>query len=409
MNPSSSSGNQDNDRKQKRKATDEPETKPKRVRITYDPLKVNSFEAIISGNYSRRVYQPPDGSPQSPPSSQTSTTSSSSFILSEPSSSPSDISSPSTHQSDISSSLSHPFPTRTPNPYSIVFPDSRFTVNPPTPTTQSFLELLHSDVNGWLEILGAAYLNHLDEYATSNLWDTFRQDFLVKATDTQRRIMSEAPGPRGFLLEVGESSHHHLIRNRSVLEKKVPADELEGENLCRDIVVWKPWFPVLTGDFQWLFNWFRMNPSERAPHMVFPVVVYRAGDAGPTPPTNLAAILQALEAGTSEMPEPEYVEVSSESDSDEEMEDAQADDLPKDHPAEIAAPFGEYLGASSSGETSALMETLEALHLNQAMLASRLDAQEAANAEFRSFMARQTASTEGIHDALARILRRLGT
>src|SRR3954465_4516860 len=407
MNPSSSSGNQDNDRKQKRKATAEPETKPKRVRITYDPLKVNPFEAMISGNYSRRVYQPLDGTPKSPPSSQTSTTSSSSFILLEPPSSPSDISSPSTHQSDISSSLSHPFPTRTPNPYSVVFPDSRFTVNPPTPSTQSLLELLHSDVNGWLEFLGAAHLNHLDEYATNNLWDTFRQDFLVRATDTQRRIMSEAPGTHGRRLEVGESSYHHLIRNRSVLEKRIPADE--KENLCRDIVVWKPWFPVLTGDFQWLFNWFRMNPSEKAPHMVFPVVVYPAGVAGPTPPTNLAAILQALEAGTSELPEPEYAKATSESDSDEEMEDAQADDLPEDHPAEIAVPFGRNSGASSSGETSALMETLEALHQNQAMLASRLDAQEAANAEFRSFMARQTTSTDGIHDVLARILRRLGT
>src|SRR3954462_12308496 len=351
----------------------------------------------------------PDGSPQSPPYSQTSTTSSSSFILSEPPSSPSDISSPSTHPSDISSSLSHPFPTRTPNPYSIVFPDPRFTVNPPTPTTQSLLELLHSDVNGWLEILGAAHLNHLDEYATNNLWDIFRQDFLVRATDTQRRIMSEAPGTHGLRLEVGESSYHHLIRNRSVLEKKIPADELEEENLCRDIVVWKPWFPVLTGDFQWLFNWFRTNPSEKAPHMVFPVVVYPAVVAGPTPPTNLAAILQALEVGTSELPEPEYAKATSESDSDEEMEDAQADDLPKDHPAETAVPFGRNSGAPSSSGTSARLETLEALHLNQAMLSSRLDAQEAANAEFRSFMARQTTSTEGIHDALARILRRLGT
>src|SRR4051812_44524009 len=319
MNPSSSSGNQDNDRKQKRKATAEPETKPKKIKITYDPLKVNPMEARLSGNYSRRMFQPPGESPPSSPSS------SSSFYLLESSSSSSNLSSPSTHTSDISSPLSHPFPTRTPNPYSVVLPDSRFTVIPPTPTTQSFLELLHSDVNGWLEILGAAYLNHLDEYAMSNLWDTFLQDFLVKATDTQRRIMSEAPGPRGFRLEVGESSHHHLSRNRSVLEKKIPADELEEENPCRDIVVWKPWspvlwFPVLTGDFQWLFNWFRMNPSERAPHMVFPVVVYRAGVAGPTPPTNLAAILQALEAGTSELPEPEYVKVTSES--NKEMEDA---------------------------------------------------------------------------------------
>ncbi|XP_058753322.1 uncharacterized protein LOC131626514 [Vicia villosa] len=394
MNPSSSSGNQDNDRKQKRKATAEQETKPKRVRITYDPLK---------------VYQPLDGTPQSPPSSKTSTTSSSSFILSEPPSSPSDISSPSTLPSDISSSLSHPFPTRTPNPYSVVLPDSRFTVNPPTPTTQSYLELLHSDVNGWLEILGAAHLNHLDEYATNNLWNTFRQDFLAKATDTQRRIMSEAPGVRGLRLEVGESSHHHLTRNRSVLERKIPADELEEENLYRDIVVWRPWFPVLTGDFQWLFNWFRMNPSEKAPHMVFPVVVYRAEVAGPTPPTNLAAILQALEDGTSELPEPEYAKATSESDSYEEMEDAQAEDLPEDHPAEIAVPFGRNSGASSSGETSALMETLETLHQNQAMLASRLDAQEAANAEFRSFMTRQATSTDGIHDVLARILRRLGS
>src|SRR3954463_14628135 len=408
MNPSSSSGNQDNDRKQKRKATAEPETKPKKIKITYDPLKVNSIEAKLSGNYSRRVFQPPGESPPSSPSS------SSSLYLLDSTSSSSNPSSPLTHTSDISSSLSHPFPTRTPNPYSVVLPDSRFTIIPPTPTTQSSLELLHSDVNGWLEILGAAYLNHLDEYAMSNLWDTFLQDFLVKATDTQRRILSEAPGPRGLQLEVGESSHHCLIRNRSVLEEKIPADELEEENLCRDIVVWKPrssvlWFPVLTGDFQWLFNWFRMNPSERAPHMVFPVVVYRAGVAGPTPPTNLAAILQALEAGTSELPEPEYAKATSESDSDEGMEETQAEDLPKDPSAEIAVPLGRNSGASSSGETSALMETLGALHQNQAMLASRLDAQEAANAEFRSFMARQTTSTDGIHDALAQILRRLGS
>src|SRR4051812_9815369 len=99
------------------------------------------------------------------------------------------------------------------------------------------------------------------------------------------------------------------------------------------------WYPVLTGDFQWLFNWFRMNPSEEAPHMVFLVVVYRAAVASPTPPTNLAAILQALEVGSSELPEPEYAEATLESDSDVEMEDAQSEDIPEDHPAEIAVPF----------------------------------------------------------------------
>src|SRR3954468_22787107 len=230
MNPSSSSSNQETDRKQKRKETDEPENKPKRVRITYDPLKVKLFEAMMSGNYSRRVFKPLGGIPQSPSSSQTSTTSSSSFTSLEPPSSPSDISSPSTHPTDISSSLSHLFPTRTPNPYSYVYPDSKFTVNPPTPTTHSYLELLHSDVNSWLQILGAAHLNHLDEYATCNLWEAFCQDFLVRATDVQRRIMIEAPGARGLLMEVGESSYHHLIRNIRVLEERIPADEMEEEN-----------------------------------------------------------------------------------------------------------------------------------------------------------------------------------
>src|SRR3954462_8900275 len=147
--------------------------------------------------------------------------------------------------------------------------------------------------------------------------------------------MNEAPGARGLLLEVGESSYHHLIRNKRVLEERIPADEMEEGNPCRDIVVWRPRLLVLTGDFQWLFNWFRMNPSESAPHMVFPEVVYPAEVAGPTPPTNLAAILQALEVGASEFPEPEYAEAASESDSDVEMEGTDARDPLEDCPAEI--------------------------------------------------------------------------
>src|SRR3954464_7179379 len=112
MNPSSSSGNQDNNPQQKRKATAEPETKPKKIKITYDPLKVNPMEARLSGNYSRRVFQPPGESPPSSPSS------SSSFYLQDSSSSLSNLSSPLTFSSEISSTLSHPFSTRTPNPYS---------------------------------------------------------------------------------------------------------------------------------------------------------------------------------------------------------------------------------------------------------------------------------------------------
>src|SRR3954470_17604693 len=165
MNSSSSPGNHENNQNKKRKAVETSETKPKKIKITYDPLKVNPIEAKLSGNYSRRVFQPPGESPPSSPSS------SSSLFLFDSTSSSSNLSSPLTPSSEISSPLSHPFPTRTPNPYSIVLPDSRFIVIPPTPTTQSSLERLHSDVNGWLEILGAAYLNHLDMYAMSNLWD----------------------------------------------------------------------------------------------------------------------------------------------------------------------------------------------------------------------------------------------
>src|SRR3954470_18286168 len=143
MNSSSSPGNHENNQNKKRKAVETSSSKPKKIKITYDPLKVNPIEAKLSGNYSRRVFQPPGESPPSSPSS------SSSFYLQDSTSSSSNLSSPSTHPSDISSPLSHPFPTRTPNPYSVVFPDSRFSVNPPTPITQSLLELLHSDVNGW--------------------------------------------------------------------------------------------------------------------------------------------------------------------------------------------------------------------------------------------------------------------
>src|SRR3954466_11171552 len=101
---------------------------------------------------------------------------------------------------------------------------------------------------------------------------------------------------------------------------RIPADEMEEENPCRNIVVWRPRNPVLTGDFQWMFNWFIMNPSESAPHMVFPEVVYPAEVVGPTPPTNLASILQALEDGASELPVPEYAEAASGLNSDVEME-----------------------------------------------------------------------------------------
>src|SRR3954463_12684855 len=97
MNSSSSPGNHENNQNKKRKAVETSSSKPKKIKITYDPLKVNPFEAKLSGNYSRRVFQPPGESPPSSPSS------SSSFYFQDSTSSSSNLSSPSTHSKEISS------------------------------------------------------------------------------------------------------------------------------------------------------------------------------------------------------------------------------------------------------------------------------------------------------------------
>src|SRR4051812_16196996 len=70
-------------------------------------------------------------------------------------------------------------------------------------------------------------------------------------------------------------------------------DELE-DNPCREIVVWRPKNPVLTGDFQWLFDFLRENSSEMSPNMVIPEVVYPPEVDAPTPSRNLAAIFKPL-------------------------------------------------------------------------------------------------------------------
>ena len=143
--------------------------------------------------------------------------------------------------------------------------------------------------------------------------------------------------------------------------------------------------------------------------MTFPEVVSPAADAGPTPPTNLADILQALEAGTSVLPEPEYTVAGPKSDSDVEMKSPEAEEFPEDHPAENVVPAGRSSGASSSGELSALMKIVEDLHQNQVSLTSRLEAQDAVNTEFRSFMVKATMNSDRIHDILAQIMTKLGS
>src|SRR3954466_11680305 len=81
-------------------------------------------------------------------------------------------------------------------------------------------------------------------------------------------------------------------------------------NPCREIVVWKPQYPVLLGDFKTLFDFLRENPSVEDPSLVIPEVFDPPEVEGPSAPRNLAAILQALENGDSEVPAAEYGDAS---------------------------------------------------------------------------------------------------
>src|SRR4051812_13667477 len=111
--------------------------------------------------------------------------------------------------------------------------------------------------------------------------------------------------------------------------------------------------------------------------MVIPEVVDPPEVEGPSAPRNLAAILQALENGDSDLPSPEY-------DGDATMEKANAEDHPVgDIPAEenqeddltmeVALVNVVPLDRScevSSGEPSLLVKTLKVIQKNQAELAS---------------------------------------
>src|SRR4051812_48722467 len=103
----------------------------------------------------------------------------------------------------------------------------------------------------------------------------------------QKRLVVAAPGYAGYLLEVDNGVYRHPIRNRRALEEKPFVDELL-DNPCREIVVWRPQYPVLTRDFRTLFDLLRENCYEEDPDLVIPEV------EGPSAPRNLAAILQAL-------------------------------------------------------------------------------------------------------------------
>src|SRR4051812_8379537 len=144
--------------------------------------------------------------------------------------------------------------------------------------------------------------------------------------------------------------------------------------------------------------------------MVIPEVVYPPEVDAPTPPRNLASILQALENGDSDLSAHEYEEDASREEADVEIHPAEEnhdDDLTMDAAVENVVPMNRSCEASS-GEPSLLVKTLEVIQKNQADLDSRMEKQDEINDEFCSFMVKQSESNAGIHDMLAKIMSKLG-
>src|SRR3954469_17499738 len=99
----------------------------------------------------------------------------------------------------------------------------------------------------------------------------------------------------------------------------------------------------------------RENPSEEDPNMVIPEVADPLEVEGPFAQRNLAAILQALENGDSDLPAPEYEEDASREEADAEIhpagnisaEENHDDDLIMDAAVENVVPLNRSCEASS--------------------------------------------------------------
>src|SRR3954470_4013612 len=363
----------------KRKAQEDEAERAKKLRVTYDPDKVGSSErrnkrirdslhktrsSHASSEHSpRQVFTPPPSvpkpSPKSPPSKpkvnftlpNPSPSSFSSPILNptplsilpptpsdksfspipftntppSPQSIPSDTPPSSIILSDIPSSsstapppsISHPLPTRKSQPYRLLYPDYKFTLNPPEPEPSTYLELFRYEVINGLDLLKEAFLNGLNDVSTRNIWKRFRKVFQEEAVGVQKRLVAAAPRPHGILRNY-EDFWFASLKGRHLLEEKPFLDEMEQlrlaaemeANPCRDIVIFIPDYPVLLGDFKTLFNYLRENPTEEDPILVIPEVVDPPEVEGPSAPRNLAAILQALENGDYEIPAAEYGDAS---------------------------------------------------------------------------------------------------
>src|SRR3954469_3074981 len=460
----------------KRKAQEDEAERAKKLRVTYDPDKVGSSERrnkrirdsfhknksshASSEHSSRQVFTPPPfvpkPSPKSPPSKpkvnftlpNPSPSSFSSPILNPtplsilpptpsdksfspipftntPSSSqsiPSDIPPSSIILSDIPSSssiappptISHPLPTRKSQPYRLLYPDSKFTLNPPEPEPSTYLELFRYEVINGLDLLKEAFLNGLNDVSTRNIWKRFRKVFQEEAVGVQKRLVAAAPRSRGILRNY-EDFWFASLKGRYLLEEKPFLDEMEQLRLAaameanpfRDMVVWIPDYPVLLGDFKTLFDFLRENPSEKDPSVVIPEIADPPEVEGPSAPRNLAAILQALENGNSEIPAAEYEDAPmQEADAEDHVaeivpvEEIPANDLSIEAADHNVIPVDRSCEASSD-ESSRLARKLEIIQKNQ-------DEQSSVNAEFRAFMVRQEGHNNEVKEMLAKILSRLG-
>src|SRR3954468_11575364 len=453
----------------KRKAQEDEAERAKKLRVTYDPDKVGSSERrnkrirdplhrTRSSLSSRQVYTPPPSvpkpsvpkpSPQSPPSKPKvnftlptpSPSSFSSPILNptplsilpptpsdkspspipftntppSPQSIPSDTPPSSIILSDIPSSSSTAPPPSISQPYCLLYPDYKFTFNPPEPEPSTYLELFRHEVINGLDLLKEAFLNGLNDVSTRNIWKKFRKGFQEEAVGVQRRLVAAAPRSRGMLRNY-EDFWFASIKGRHLLEEKPFLDEMEQlrlaaemeANPCRDMVIWTPDYPVLLGDFKTLFDFLRENPSEKDPSLVIPEVVDPPEVEGPSAPRNLAAILQALENGDSEIPAADHGDASmQEADAEDHVaktvpvEENFANDLSMEVADHNAIPVDRSCEASSD-EPSRLARTLEVIQKNQ-------DEQSSVNVVFRAFMEKQNEHNNGIQEMLAKILSKLGS
>src|SRR4051812_10690282 len=305
---------------------------------------------------------------------------------------------------------------REPQPYFFhnpVFSKTQLKSQPTYPIGE-FFEKVKRNLRSILDTLRIAESSGLNDVAMRNFWRIFRKESDALFLELQEACAAAAPRPRGILRNYKDFWFVRL-RGRHLLEEKPFLDEMEQlrqaaemeANPCRDMVIWTPNYHVLLRDYKTLFDFLRENPSEKDPSLVIPEVVDPPEVEGPSAPRNLAAILQALESGDSEIPAAEYGDASMpEADAEDHVaktvpvEEIPANDLSMEAADQNVIPVDRSCEASSD-ESSRLARTLEEIQKRQ-------DEQSSLNAKYSAFMVRQEEHNNEVQEMLAKILSRLG-